>query len=179
MKTNSKHYTVITLAIGSVFLSSFGYWYIYGIVIKQAENYSKSLQEIALVDTKKQQIKDIAKMHEDTLKARERLSTFVLTDDKLINFIEFVESIGNRSSTDTTISSIKNDDLSSAEKGTFGHLKARIDIKGSWTNIMRALVLIENLPYSLSLNNIDLNFNKADKNPQWNVRLDIEVLTIK
>lgn len=188
MKINFKHYILICLAICSVVISGVGYWFVYDRVIKQAKTYSSGLQNISLENNKKQHINEVAKAYNDTLEDRNKITNFLLNDDKIVGLIETIESIGENSSSNVTISGINNEDLSSAEKGTFGHLIARIDAKGTWVNIMRALIMIENLSYSISINNLNLiseggesasSKTKIVKNDNWKLSFDISVLTIK
>lgn len=188
MKINYKHYILICFALCSVLIAVIGYWFVYRNIIKQAETYSSGLENISLENEKKQHINEVAKVYIDTLEDRNKLSNYLLNDDKIVGLIEAIESIGVNSSSVVSISGINNEDLSSAEKGTFGHLKARIDAKGSWTNIMRTLIMIENLPYSLSINNLTLSFEKnassdpkikSVKNDSWSMSFNITVLTIK
>jgi hypothetical protein len=179
MKINFKHHILILLAFASIIISAAVYWYVYGTVIKQAETYSKDLAENSLDSGKKVNEKEVAKMYADTILGRAQLANAVLQDDKIITFIESIESIEQNTSLDINISSISNDDLSSSAKGTFGHLKVHVDINGSWSDVMRSIILIENLPYSLSVDNIHLQFSKDIKKVQWKASLDIIVLTIK
>jgi hypothetical protein len=61
-------------------------------------------------------------------------------------------------------------------------LKAKIKVEGGWVNVMTAFALIENLPVSLSINNVELrSTDVGGKKPAkiWNLDLDIEALIKK
>lgn len=175
MKINPKHYLLIVLAIASIGLSGFGYWYLYNKIISQAEGEYNALQEYQIEVIKKQNEQDLVKVYADTLSDRNKLSSYFITEDKIIGFIESVEAVGDYSKTDVTLSAINTDDFNNLEKGNSGHLKTHIDIKGDWSNVMKALILIENMPYSISINNMNLLFASG----KWSMAFDIEVLTIK
>lgn len=168
MKINSKHYILVIFALGSVALAGFGYWHVYRIVIKQAEINSESLQAVESEKGRTQREQDLAKTHAETLDDRARLPAFIVSEDKVVDLIESIESVASSSDSEVTLSSI------ATEKS---HFKGRIEIKGSWSNAMRALILIENLPYSISFNNLKLSHESESK--KWSILFDMQVLTKK
>ena len=97
--------------------------------------------------------------------------------------IEMVEKIGEYSNTDLELSTISNDKDS---------IKAKVNAKGSWAGVMKALILLENLQVSSSISNISLNTSlgldggvlksgekKSTNQNIWNLSLDIQALTSK
>lgn len=166
MKTNSKHYILIFFATATILVSGFGYWYVYGTVLKQKENHLKISKDVE-TDIGKQQYEDeLIRLHRDTSVDRARLLDFFISEDKILNFIKIIESIGPSSKSEIKISSITKDSTK---------VKSHIDIKGGWVNIMLALTLVENLPYSISLDNV--NLFKRDK--RWELSFDLSVLILK
>ena len=95
-----------------------------------------------------------------------------------MGFIERVEKVGEDSKTELELSSIE-----SLE----GEVKAKIEVKGSWSGIMSALMLIENLPFSILINNVHINAPSDLSSDEggvgaakiWTLRMDIEALTAK
>lgn len=191
MKINSKHYILIIFAIGTVILSILGYIIVYRTVVTQAKDSSKALIEINTESEKKQYEDGLTKLFDDTSSDRLKLSSFFVREDRIVDFIEKVEKIGVDSNTELTLSSINADDLNSVKVGTIGRIKTRITASGSWANVMRALVLIENLPYSLSMNDVRVDSSsgsnaelsagdkKTSKGNKWNLSLNMEVLIMK
>lgn len=160
----------------------------YRTIVIQAKNSSKVINEISTENEKRQYENELTKVFNDTKDQRSKLSSFFIYEDKIVDFIEKVEGIGLDSNTILTLSSINADDLSSAKSGSTGFVKAHITANGSWSSIMRALILIENLPYSLSLNNIridssasaDIPVGKEEaKKGKWNLSLDLKVIMMK
>lgn len=189
MKINSKHYILIIFAIAAIILSIFGYIVMYRNIITQAMNSSKIMNEVNAESEKKKYENDLTAVFNNTVSDRAKLSSYFIHEDKIVDFIENVEKIGTDSGTDLILSSINSDNLSSAKIGTVGHVKAHITVNGSWANVMKSLILIENIPYSLSMNNVRLDSvsgaelsvdNKKEvRGKRWNLALDIEVLIIK
>ena len=169
MKIGTKHYFLICLAIISILVSSFGYWFVYDAVIKQAENYSESSKEEQIEKDNSQKAQELVKIHTDTKDDRAKLPTFAVSEDKVVDFIESVESIGAFTSTKVELSSINNEN---------SFLKAHVQASGNWSDLLNSLVMIENIPYSVSLNNVQFT-SFPDKKGQWNMSLDIQALMIK
>lgn len=166
MKTNSKHYILIFFATATFLVSGFGYWYVYDTVLKQKENYLKVSKEVETERGKQQYENELMQVYKDTAIDRAKLPNFFVSESKVLNFIKTIESIGPSSKTEIRISSIVKDALK---------VRTHIDIKGGWINVMLALTLIENLPYSISLENVSL-FNRDKK---WEMTFDLSVLTTK
>lgn len=164
MKINSKHYILVLLAVASVVLTGFGYLFVHSMVVSQAENYSKALQEVESEKGRVDREQGLAKTHADTVAQRARLPGFIISEDKLVDFIESVESAASASGSEITLTSITTEE---------SHLKGNVEVKGSWQSVMRALILIENLPYSISLDKMRLAF--AEK--KWDLTFEIKALT--
>lgn len=144
----------------------------------QAEHYINATYEVANESVKRQNEQKLTDIHKDTLDNREMLSSFFIPQETAVDFIERIEKVGTDSLTELEISSIVSDE---------GHIKAKVDIDGSWSGIMNALMLIENLPLGVMLDGIRLytsgdleNSNKKITSGRtWHLSLTIEALTKK
>lgn len=181
MKINHRHITLLTFALVTIVVAVFGYLFIYNQTIKQADHYVVANHELIAEDARKQNEQDLIKIYNSTKETRNTLTTLLIHEDKVVDFIEMVEKVGVDSNTDTELTSIVN---------VGSTIKAKINSKGSWSNVMKSLVLIENLPINISLSNVRLNASVApekvsEKNPKqqavsyWELLLDVEAITIK
>lgn len=180
MKINHKHIILILFGLMSLLFSSFAYIYIYQKTIKLAQNFSKVTLEMNSEDGKKKYEQELIKLYDDEKDNRERVENFLIKDDKIVNFIEIVESVGDITNTKLEISSLNKESNA---------VKAKVSVMGTWTGIMRALILIENLPVSSKISNVVINTsNGLDKNSSenktlgvntWKLVFDIEAITIK
>ncbi len=189
MKAKSKHYFLLIIGLALVVATGFGYWYVYKIVISQAEKWSQLSQEIKNNEQYNKQEAKLLNISSSTLDRREKLFSYFVSDDKILDFIKSIESIADYTSTQVVLSAITAEDLSDKEAGSTGHITIHAEVKGGWVNVNKALVLIENLPYSLSIKSIRLNTatinevatdkKKATSVNAWSLSLDISALTMK
>ena len=108
-------------------------------------------------------------------------------------FIERMETICKETVTEVQLSGIVTEAVEGGKSGVkFSQIKADITATGSWTNIMRALILIENLPYGVSFSDVRLESESSDveslpvggkapvvkKVKVWRLSLDIKIVAI-
>ena len=170
MKLNLKHYTLIIFSVATLIMACVGYYVLYRNIIIQAENSSKVSGDASVENEKKQDEQLLVKAHSETVTERAKLKSFFVYEDNIVEFIERVEKVGLESGTDLELSAIDTKE---------DHVTAHIVAKGSWSGVMKALVLVENLPYSLSINNVLLDVSMADKTREWSLVLDIKALSLK
>jgi hypothetical protein len=172
MKINSRHYILIIFALVSIAAAFFCYFFIYNKTLAQVVNYVNVNEEVDNEDNRKKNEEVLLSLYESSKESRAKVLSFFVQEDKIVDFIEMVEGIGNSSKTKLEISSITNDDKS---------LKAKIKVEGGWVNVMTAFSLIENLPVSISIGNVSIrNTDFGSKTGRtWNLDLDIEALIKK
>lgn len=172
MKINSRHYILIILSIATIILVILSYIFMYNKTTEQARNYIDTVKKVEDENSRKQSEQDLIKMHDETESDRSKIHSFIIQEDKVVDFIETIEKIGDNSDTKIELSAIAKDDMS---------IKAKVTATGSWSNIMTALMLIENIPLSVSLNDIRLYSTETSAKgvKTWNLGLDIQVLTTK
>lgn len=170
MKINHRHYILVLISIVSVILSLFVYVFIYKKTTMQADHYVLSSKEVENEDEKRKNERELVKRFNSTTESRSKLKSFFVEGDKVVDFIEQVERIGDYSKTDLELSSISNSQ---------GMVKAKVNVQGGWPGVMTALTLLENLPFSVNLKNVRLDVSGDQaKQHSWTLTLDIEALTI-
>ncbi len=180
MKNNSKHITLLLFGIISIVAAGFGYWYLHLAVITQAETYSLALKDAETYNENKKNEQNLQKIYNQSIADRAKISSYVVSEDKIIDFIESIENIGKITNTTVSLSAIDSKAMDELAKGASGHIKAKVTVTGSWTGVMTALSLLENLPFSLSLENSRVfKDSELGKNASWNLLTDINVLSIK
>jgi adenine-specific DNA glycosylase len=85
-------------------------------------------------------------------------ANYIVSSDKIVNFIESMEQIGRDASTTIEISGIDTEAITKSAKieHNFTHLRAHLEVAGTWENVMRTLTLLENAPYSMVLDDLRL-----------------------
>jgi len=172
MKMNHRHFVLIIFAAITIVVVCVVYFIIYKQTIVQANHYVSANTELVNEDSIKQKETDLRSVYDDTKEQRDSLISFLISEDKAVTFIEMVEKVGSDSGTKLELGSIANvEDI----------LKANVTVAGSWTNVMTALQLLENLPVSSVIYNVNLNSSsELEKSTKiWTMTLNIEALTIK
>ena len=103
------------------------------------------------------QAKTLSSLASSTVTDRDMLMSYFVHDDDIVSFITTLESLGPQSGSKATLASIDADSLSASSIGTTGSVRAHVDVTGSWSSAMRALMLAEHLPYAASLSHVSLS----------------------
>ncbi len=128
--------------------------------------------------------KDLLSLYDSTAADRARLSGLFVPADNAVVFIQSIESISSQSGATVAIQSIAKNSSATAAPGTIGTITARINVTGSWANVMRTFTLFETLPYRSALNHVSLNTSTlaSDKakggGPVWQLSFDIAASTL-
>ncbi len=183
MYANHRHYILLVFAVAAFAVAVLGYSFLRSKVFAQVEQTAKVTKNIAVIEEKKRREQDVASAYAKLEEERRLLTSYVVSKDGIVNFIEMIEKIGADTSTGLEISGITDEvELELAGETVVGHFKARLEGSGKWANVMRALVLVEHMPYNISLNNIRLSASTAagtTTSKVWDLSLDIRVLTVK
>ena len=110
----------------------------------------------------------------DTASDRDRVRSHVLVADKAIDLIVAIESFGSKSGSKVSIVSIDSPKFKQASSTT-SSINMEVSAIGQWSSVMKALSLIEGLPYIMTTDSIKMNaLEKGD----WNLDIKLRVLTI-
>ncbi len=191
MKANSKHYILLLIGLITLGISATGYWYVYKTTVSQAQKHSFLVKEIENNELNNKEEIKLLQLSSSTMERRAMLSSYFISDDKILDFIKSIENVEKDSSTEVTLSGIDaGNQIDSANKST-GHVKVHVLVKGDWVNVNKALSLIENLPYSIYISNVSLRSLAVDvttidkksttvtKKSIWEMALDVSALTMK
>ncbi len=192
MHINQKQLVLLILAVFTIIITIVVDIFFYRSIVSRAIRSSSMAKEVSLETSKKVREKELKADYKKSELERGRISTFIISQDKLVTFIEGLEEIGVTTGTEVNLSSI-----SSITTSPVGEFRARIDISGSWDGVMKALTLVENIPYSISINNLKLNQSSdtgtgelmkvpsgtqtktSSKNRTWKLSFDMGALTTK
>ncbi|MBP9701765.1 MAG: type 4a pilus biogenesis protein PilO [Candidatus Pacebacteria bacterium] len=110
------------------------------------------------------------------------LKNYLVPDAEIADVAEAIERLGTRASIDVTISSLAADDSTNLPIGSINKIKARIDGRGEWKNILAFITLLESMPRKVAIYNVSIRRVEASEEarvPIWNLSLQIEILKIK
>lgn len=168
MRPNYKHYILLLIGIGTVVISGLGYWYVYTSIINNAQRNSMVIKEIERNKENKKNEEDLLEMGKATEGYRTKLSTYILSEDEIIDFITSIENIEKSTQSEVIISSISKNDVQD-------HIRLHVDIKGGWVNINKSLIMLENLPYSITIDYANFTQNSG----KWTLSINLSALYAK
>ena len=143
-------------SLGALIIAATLYGYLYW---QTSASTARAVLAEGVVATEKQsqsQTKDVELEYQTTAAGRARLPGLFVPAGNAVVFIEAVEAIGPASGASVTVSSIQADPMTGAAAGTIGTITAAVQAEGSWTAVMKTIVLAETLPYESSIDHLSL-----------------------
>jgi len=182
-KSSQLHILMLVTAVIALLASMglYGYLYSQTRVLTEREVTARGVIEAEVAS--QTEGKDLLVLYDTTREARALLSGLFVPADNAVAFIQSIESISSQSGAAVSILSIVNNSTATALPGTIGTITARLSVTGTWTNVMRTLMLFETLPYRSAINHITLNTSTlkgaaAGAALQWQLSFDIAASTL-
>jgi outer membrane murein-binding lipoprotein Lpp len=185
MYTNHRHYILLIFAIAAFALSGCVYIFLRQKIQGMAVEAALQSAEIDRLDEKKQHERDVASAYAKFAMDRELINSSVVSQENIVKLIEEIEAIGTLAGIDLELSAIRNGEFTTNRGLSLGHFEAHASGKGSWAQVMHTLALVENMKYSISINNLrlfeasDVVAGKETGRRVWKLEFDMKILTTK
>jgi len=182
MKT--KHLPFLIFAVAVTIFVALIYAYLYYKITISGQKISDIQSVIESAKLAKEREKSVLDRYTSTASKWASLQNLFVHSNKVVDFIETIESLSDQSKSIVTISSIDADNLDNAVVSKEGSIRVKINAKGSWISVMRALSLVEVLPYKLTINNVRLNTTNNESESAkanqkiWDLNFDLQVAMI-
>jgi hypothetical protein len=172
MKDISHTKKVLLITIALTLASSLIYGFLFLAVKSKNEKISAFLNE-ADADLKKDEtLRSIKITLEDYEEEVAKLDTYFISHEGTSEFIESLESLGEKAGVALTIASVALEQDTRVKNDFKEVLRIRMETSGSWANTFTFLSIIENMPMSVRVENAavllftasdDLSFNGGDR----------------
>lgn len=181
---NSRHTHIVLMALMlTIFFCIVALYFYINTAVHKSTDRAILARDIAVVEySDKNQENDLLKIYTETADDRATLKEFFVSDTEIIPFVESLEALGPVSGSSLKITALESEDQSGLKKGTLTSLRAKVDVTGSWSSVMRALKLSETLPYDISISGVRFvqGGSTDDKSKTaWSASYDIKVTMIK
>lgn len=105
------------------------------------------------------------------------LDSYLIDSKKNIEFIEKIESVGDRLNLELSVQNIKTEDI--PEDNFHKALSMNVSAMGSWQSIMTLIILFENYPQNISIKELRLSgdVDSTTGRNVWNALFLIEGIT--
>ncbi len=140
---------------------------------------SAILGKIDQVTKKNAELNTIKKTITATEEDRAKLAAYFVTDQSIVSFLEYLESLGTLTNTDTSIITVSEDKESSTATITLSSI-------GSYSDTIRFIELLENMPYRMEIERFTFvtKEDPADDteeitNPKWQVDITFRLISYR
>jgi hypothetical protein len=181
----NKSHTKFTLLI-SIFVMIFSFAalaFFFKIIQNKNEHTSKVLTTLQQKINKKAKDSDLTKKISATEETRAKIDSYFVDSTQIDSFIGYLESLGTDAGTEVKVEGFDN------PQATTGVLYVRLSASGTFTNVMRTILLLENSPYQIHITKTYLNrqglatvtdakgVSKATGVPNWRADISFSVLS--
>jgi hypothetical protein len=123
------------------------------LISATSAKYSAQQTEVAKAQVHQQELSSLARLVEASADERNKLSSYVLSDQDIINFLALLETLAKEQGVTSKIQSLKTTKLNN----TFDELTLTVLVRGSYTATLRMLTLLETLPYQSYVEKVDVS----------------------
>jgi hypothetical protein len=184
----NKHFIFLMLALAVTGFVTCLYGYMYHMIDLSLGRTMKSRLAVSAITLDRNREQSFLQAYKETATKWSSLQNFFINPGHIVDFIEAVESLSQESGSKVTLSSIDADNMDGAPIGKEGSLRAHLTAQGSWSSVMRALSLVETMPYKAEVSNVHANVSNDSlgvdlvkdkpKEQNWNMSFDLRVAMI-
>jgi len=152
----TKKILLIVVILCVVFSAVFAWLF---LIIRAKNIYTDSLinESDAIIKSEKRLISQKSLL-DSTNKERAKLASLLLDDNSAVAFIENIEKIAENNNIKVTIGVEESQVLKNKNDNTgISILKLHVEGEGSWSNLFRFELLLENEPYNISWTQVELS----------------------
>lgn len=148
-----KNYTILTLGI-SIFLSLMVvlvFAFFFKVIKIKNENTSKTLITLANKTADKKNADILVKKFSELRETKDRIASYFVDPSHIDIFVDYLENLGIKNDSELIV---KNVEVSEKEKES---ILFKISVTGDFSNVMKIVHLLENIPYQVNLTQVFLN----------------------
>ena len=158
----------------SLALSCVLYWFIEQAIDRKTEAFIEARDTQARVLFEEENEDRAKEMLDNTFGVRTILENHLLSVDEPLEFLTLVDdTIPRITGAPTEVKSISKEggeDTGGAEK-TSPHVRVVLSAEGDWSNLYHLLLLIEHLPYAISLDRAILTLSTTGSDYDWEANI--------
>jgi Tfp pilus assembly protein PilO len=171
---NSSKTLLYTVLISTLLLIA-GYIFFINYIYGLSGKTILKKQDLDITEIKLKNLSNIDKVSKENISQKEFLSSLFLKKNQTIEFVSFVESTAQGFDLAYKTMSIGLNTPGNLEGKNKEILQMVMSVDGSWANVFRFIKYIENMPYIVKFNRLNLNNNQGS----WSATLSFEVVKDK
>ncbi len=177
----SKTNKLLVIWIVYTLILTIAYVFIFSNIRAKKANTINAVKEITALEESNSKLYDLKNIALEIEIEKNKLNNFFVggSRDDILDFIKLIERIGVLSNTDVT-KNILNNEL---ESELVWNLNTRITASGTWDEVYTFLILLENIPYKLEINQASFkrlgDIRNDSSESMWSGGFSINVLQFK
>jgi hypothetical protein len=177
-KLRSQHYILLIMSVLAIFAAATAYFFMYNDAMKKAQEEANVQASVKAASKHTMDVETMKTIYDETTASRAQLPAFLVSLNDAVPFIDAVEAVGPATGSTISISSLSS---GTAGDSSYQVVTATISAVGTWPNTMRAVEMIEDMPYAISVKSLRLDaLSPSDSSaagPHWTAAMDISVLS--
>jgi len=150
MNKNNTNFILISSALLLIFFAG-SFFYFFNVIKNKNKHISAVSVALDKKISEKNNINILEKKMGELIDIKNNVSSHIVDPTRVDIFVESLEQIGVNSGTELFV---KNVSVSKKEKNI---IQVSLSIKGSFVNVTKAIILLENSPYSIIVSSFYLN----------------------
>lgn len=173
MKTNNKNKFIISisLVVVSSLLLVFFAFFLRGMVDSKKNSVLAVKEQLALYERRIEHINELEETLEKVKSNDEKIRSIFIKENTVVDFIEDLESLAERANVDLLIKGVRFEG-DKDPKPLF-----TLNVVGSFEDVYRYYVLLENMPYKISF--VRASLEKSSESLVWKSLLEFKILSFK
>lgn len=145
---------ILGLSITVMIFSLGALVFLFKIIINKNQHTSATLVALANKMERKKNIDSLTKKNSEVELTQQTVNRYFVDSTKIDSFIDYLEKLGASASTEVKV---QNFDIPTAKNQSNKTLMVTISSKGTFTNVMRTIELLENAPYKIHITKTTFN----------------------
>ena len=173
MKSESKKVftALITLSVITLIAIGLMITFIYKNYKRASDLKQQSVDELAKVAD----LTSLKQIVGDTTLSREYLESLFVDKERVIDFLGFIESLGNLSNAEVNVISF---DEGSPENPT-NYTTINFEAVGTWSEVFKTISLLDHVSAAISISDLEISRNRVSESKKGTVMLWSAMITVK
>jgi Tfp pilus assembly protein PilO len=163
--TTGTLFFLLSVGVFSVFLH---------VVTKQKAEFTEQTVENIRSEAHHDSLAALMETLEKTKDERESLTSRVLREEDVIDFLALIESLGDEQGVELTTASLTVESIDAV----FETLVVNVGVEGSYTGVMQVLKIIEHLPYQTTISGFQITHG-VEEGSLWESTYNVRVTKFK
>ena len=149
------------------------------LVANQKDTYATRSADLAEKKSHEEALKALTQTLHDTESERASLFSRILADDKVVDFLGSVESLGHDQGVELKTMSLTVEPIDKDKNQVFETLVINLEATGSYDAVMHVLALFEHIPYQAEVDNAHITKQGDDSHANWKGEFQLRVTKFK